>query len=155
MLGATGRIETSQSAQAIDFYNQAKTHPLHYLHQDPELRRKLASWFRRAFGTGIAMDFMAGARIPLHVGDDVELCAGETALDRTYVERLRSYPRLETEGDGMRSFVGLLLHVMLTFHRIILVDEPEAFLASAAGAATWDTAWQGNRVGTPAFRRDA
>jgi len=74
------------------------------------------------------MDFMAGATIPLHVGDEVELRAGETALDKPYVERLRSFPRLESQGDGMRSFVGLLLHAMLTFHRIILVDEPEAFL---------------------------
>src|SRR3954452_10968168 len=45
-------------------------------------------------------------------------------------QTLKMFPdgHLEKEGDGMRSFVGILLHVLLSNDMISLVDAPEAFL---------------------------
>ena len=37
-------------------------------------------------------------------------------------------PRLDQQGDGMKSFMGLLLNIVASAYPVVLVDEPEAFL---------------------------
>ncbi|MBK9599392.1 MAG: ATP-binding protein, partial [Flavobacteriales bacterium] len=37
-------------------------------------------------------------------------------------------PELQRQGDGMRSFAGVLLHTTVGHESIFLLDEPEAFL---------------------------
>ena len=44
------------------------------------------------------------------------------------MEGLRSIPRLDEQGDGMKSFMGLLLNILVSAYPFVLVDEPEAFL---------------------------
>lgn len=127
-IGAEARLSLAHGVTTIDFGRQARTHPLHMIFDDPSLEEKLQSAFRLAFGTGIAVDRMAGSVIPLHIGEDVERAHGEDLLSPTYRSRLRAAPRLDTQGDGMKGFVGILLHVMLGHHSVALVDEPEAFL---------------------------
>ena len=38
---------------------------------------------------------------------------------------------LDTQGDGFRSFVGVVLSLLMSKGRIVLLDEPEAFLHPA------------------------
>ncbi|PWK38678.1 ATP-dependent nuclease [Cupriavidus plantarum] len=127
-IDASSRLTLAQSQEAIDFGMQAPSHPMHRLHQQLNLTEKLAQWFKRAFGTEIAIDRMAGRTIPLHVGPDVAPRQGEDNFNEEYRKRLRSRPRLDQQGDGMRGFVGVLMHVLLGHQQISLVDEPEAFL---------------------------
>jgi len=127
-IDASSRLNLSQTQEAPDFGTQGATHPMHRLHQHYGLMEKLAYWFKRAFGTEIAIDRFAGRMIPLHIGPDVAPRPGENLLSEEYRERLRSRPRLDLQGDGMRGFVGLLMHVLLGHQQISLVDEPEAFL---------------------------
>lgn len=46
----------------------------------------------------------------------------------SYIRRLEKLPTLESQGDGMRAFVGVLLHAFAVEHSAVLIDEPEAFL---------------------------
>ena len=41
---------------------------------------------------------------------------------------MEQYRILDNEGDGFRSFVGVVLALLLSEDRVILIDEPEAFL---------------------------
>lgn len=125
---ASSRLTLAQAQPSIDFGVQAFSHPMHHLHQEPHTMGKLAHWFKRAFGTEIAIDHLAGQMIPLHVGPDVAPREGENLLSEEYRQRLRSSPRLDVQGDGMRGFVGILMHVLLGHQSLSLVDEPEAFL---------------------------
>jgi predicted ATPase len=127
-IDAASRLGLSQTQQSIDFGRQHPSHPMHYLHQDAEMMDKLGQWFKQAFGTEIAIDHLAGSAIPLHVALGVAPKDGESVLSKEYRERLLSSPRLDAQGDGMRSFVGLLMHVLLGYQSVFLVDEPEAFL---------------------------
>jgi hypothetical protein len=127
-IDAGSRLGLSQTQQSIDFGNQHPTHPLHFLHQDFDMMAKLGRWFKRAFGTEIAINHLAGSTIPLHVGHDIALSERADVLSADYRERLLASPRLDAQGDGMRSFVGLLMHVLLGHQSLSLVDEPEAFL---------------------------
>jgi hypothetical protein len=45
-----------------------------------------------------------------------------------YLTELAALPLIPEQGDGMRSFVGLLLVLAATPFPIVLIDEPEAFL---------------------------
>lgn len=125
--GAT-RLSMANATGTIDFETQHKTHPLHFLYDNDSLLDKLSRWFQKAFGVEIAINFRAGSVIPLHVGKGASLREGENPHSPEYRERLKSIPRLDTQGDGMKSFAGLLLYTLLMDQSIYLVDEPEAFL---------------------------
>ena len=54
--------------------------------------------------------------------------ADEDRVSISYIERLEKLPTLHTQGDGMRSFAGVLLATSVGRESIMLIDEPEAFL---------------------------
>jgi hypothetical protein len=53
---------------------------------------------------------------------------GEDRVSISYIQRLEKLPTLHTQGDGMRSFAGVLLATSVGQENIMLIDEPEAFL---------------------------
>ncbi|MGX9983690.1 ATP-dependent nuclease [Methylobacterium fujisawaense] len=122
------RLSLSNPAPSIDFHKEPKSHPLQHLHRSVDKRQLLARYFKRAFGTEIAIDLLGSKVIPLHVGEGAEPRDGEDTIGDAYLLRLRSLPRLEEQGDGMRSFVGIILNVLFGDYDMTFLDEPEAFL---------------------------
>lgn len=49
-------------------------------------------------------------------------------LSTSYLEKVEKLPRLEDQGDGMRSFATVTAAFVGTNKSILLIDEPEAFL---------------------------
>ncbi|UYY83672.1 ATP-binding protein (plasmid) [Arthrobacter sp. YA7-1] len=47
---------------------------------------------------------------------------------RAYAEAVAALPTLADQGDGVRSFIGLAMTIMVGRAQILLIDEPEAFL---------------------------
>lgn len=45
-----------------------------------------------------------------------------------YADILEQYPQIHNQGDGIRSFTGILLNLIIEHHKIFLIDEPESFL---------------------------
>ncbi len=43
---------------------------------------------------------------------------------------MKNFPYLDEQGDGFKSFVGIVVSILTCKNRIILIDEPEAFLHS-------------------------
>ncbi|WP_223997096.1 ATP-dependent nuclease [Burkholderia gladioli] len=128
MLDTSSRLSLVNSQNSIDFSTQSATHPFHYLHQDLGLMGKLNMWFKRAFGTELGIDYLAGASIPMYVGPSAAPIDGEHVTEKSYRDRLRSYDRIESQGDGMKAFAAILMHTLLGQHVVNLIDEPEAFL---------------------------
>jgi len=90
--------------------------------------KKISELFRRAFGRDLMFDFRGGSRLPIHVG---ELPKFEGLVDRVsdvYVQVVRRNPLLDKQGDGMRSYAGILFEAIVADLDITLIDEPEAFL---------------------------
>ncbi|WP_444937376.1 ATP-dependent nuclease [Microbulbifer sp. JMSA004] len=107
---------------------QQKTKPQHVLYENDELMEKVSSLFRQAFGKDLMIDFKGGSKVPIHVGKSSEL---EGLIDRVspqYVKAVRDNPLLDEQGDGMKSFAGILLEAIVRNISITLIDEPEAFL---------------------------
>ncbi|WP_339036922.1 AAA family ATPase [Bradyrhizobium symbiodeficiens] len=47
---------------------------------------------------------------------------------REHSQWLAALPRLDRQGDGMRTFAGMLMSLLVTPRSILLIDEPEVFL---------------------------
>ena len=126
--GGEGRLGAANAVGSIDFLTQPPQHPLHSLYMDPELEEKVSGICARAFGVPLTLNRHAGASLYLHVGAAPAVQHGVSAPPREYLEALAQMPRLDQQGDGMKSFMGLLLNIAASSYPIILVDEPEAFL---------------------------
>lgn len=127
-LSADERLQICTPPGNISFSREAPHHPIHYLQRDDTLERKLSSTFRAAFGLDLIVHRNAGAEVPLHVGQRPEPGPGEDRVSIGYISRLEELPQLQTQGDGMRSFAGVLLATSIGKESILLIDEPEAFL---------------------------
>lgn len=124
------RISDSDPVAAINLLDELPQHPIHLLFRDDELEAKIGSYFRKAFGEDLAIDISAGSPLPLFVGERPELGPGEQRHSLAYSSRFRSQMvPLADQGDGMRSFASVILHLLASATpSILLLDEPEAFL---------------------------
>ena len=129
-LTTEGRIQDSNAAPTIALFQSPPAHPIHILLMNPDLAHEISSKFRHAFGKDLTPFRAGGSSFPLYVGDKPAVPPGKDELSREFVEALQtSNVLLEKQGDGMRSFAAVLLHVLAArTHSIQFLDEPEAFL---------------------------
>lgn len=126
-LTADERLNAAKAASNISYETPA-SHPLHYLYRKDTLEKRLSKLFKRAFDQSLILNRYAGSTIPLHVGEKPAVPPGQQEYCEEYATELQKLPPIETQGDGMRSFTGVLLHSIIMDHSVLLVDEPEAFL---------------------------
>ena len=123
------RITDSNSANAIDTLSETASHPLHLLYDD-RVELRMSEHFRQAFGDDLILYRAGGSKCHLLVGKRLSPDEGEDRISASYCERLlASTAQLEDQGDGMRSFASVILHLLAPLTpSILLLDEPEAFL---------------------------
>ena len=130
-LPTENRLTAANPAVAISRDN-VPTHPIHRLVQNSDYREKIAQYFRRAFGENIIPNPQNITNIPLRLGNDVKLedlkaNSAQEAFD-AYSDILSEYPMLHQQGDGMRSFTGIILSLIAEQYNTFIIDEPESFL---------------------------
>lgn len=122
------RLLAANPPQNIKLTTQAIQHPIHYLQKDDALEQRFSNYFRQAFGTDLIVHRNAGSEVPLYIGEKPVPKIGEDRVSSTYLRELEKLDLLHEQGDGMRSFVGVLLNAFISTHSILFIDEPEAFL---------------------------
>jgi len=127
-LDTINRLNLVSPAGNIDFLNQQLNHPIHFLKEDDKLEKKFSGYFKQAFGEDIIVNHGVGNQIPLHIGSRPETTLERDRVSRDYQQELRTLDLLHEQGDGMKSFAGVLLSLMVQDFSINIVDEPEAFL---------------------------
>jgi predicted ATP-dependent endonuclease of OLD family len=129
-LNTENRLLICKPAQLIN-RDQQKSHPIHFAAFEPEYRKMLSKKFKQAFGIALSPNIQFGQTIPLCMGE-LEKPTGDFSDVMEIVEalgdKLATYKQVQDQGDGMRSFTGILLHLMLERYCIHLIDEPESFL---------------------------
>lgn len=102
--------------------------PLHQLYLDGDLEEELSDLSHKTFGDYITVD-RANMEVRLRVGKvkgvEIPLLSHPT---REYADAVAALPPLAEQGDGVRSYLGLAVTVLVGRSQILLVDEPEAFL---------------------------
>ncbi len=125
---AETRLQAGNRTQNVDFAAQPPVHPMHLLYLDSDLESRLQQIVRRAFGLELFVDRFLGDKIALRVGAVPLMEQPSLTPTRTFIGELHERPVLEDQGDGVRSFTGLALNIIVASWPIVLVDEPEAFL---------------------------
>jgi AAA domain, putative AbiEii toxin, Type IV TA system/Overcoming lysogenization defect protein-like, TOPRIM domain len=106
-------------------YDETSRSPLHALYSDRNAMAELSALAERAFDMPLTLNrYSAGLRLHIGVPSVPETLPPPS---RAYLDAVLSLPLLEEQGDGVRSFVGLLLHSLVRLP-LVLIDEPEDFL---------------------------
>lgn len=112
--------------------NETKQHPIHYVAFNQDYRLKISKYFKKAFGKDLIPNTQFGSSIPLCIGEPIilnkETFDDEQSRLERYASELEKYPQVHMQGDGIKSFTGILLNLIISYHRTFLIDEPESFL---------------------------
>ncbi|MGW4384371.1 AAA family ATPase [Kitasatospora sp. NPDC004531] len=137
------RIEAVAPVEQRADLGDPPTHPLHHLQDSPDLLSLIQQLSNRIFRQNLTLERI-GRRTQLRVGQTDVGAPAVDSITPEYVQSLAKLPPLESQGDGMRSLLGLLLPLTTSPCRVMLVDEPEAFLhppqAKIAGAVLGELA---------------
>ncbi len=129
-LDTTARLSVCLPQQNIS-RTAPKKHPIHYAAFDSSYRKWLSENYKKAFGTDVIPNTQFGGTIPLCIGEPVNLTGefeDEQARQEAYADILEKYRQVQDQGDGIKSFTGILLYLMLDYYCTFLIDEPESFL---------------------------
>jgi len=127
-LSTENRLQAANPASTFDAVNDSPNHPIQKLYLNDNKESELSSLFHKAFNTNIIVNRGAGNSIPIHIGTPPKKEAGADRVSLSYLTELKKLPQIQNQGDGIRSFMGILLNVFTSYHTITLIDEPEAFL---------------------------
>lgn len=127
-LSTEERLKASNPVDSYDVANQMPHNPIQELYADDAKEFELSELFKKAFKQDIIVNRCGGTKITIHVGAKPPLGDGEDRVSKSYLDKLLQVPQVQKQGDGIRSFLGILLNVFVTPHPLILIDEPEAFL---------------------------
>lgn len=131
-LDTAARLVICNAPQNID-RDKPKTHPIHFAAFNTKYRQWLSDNFKKAFGEEIMPNITFGGHIPLTIGSHIKINPsnpGNIEIEdiENYAEVIGSYKQVHNQGDGIKSFIGILLYLMLDYYRTFLIDEPESFL---------------------------
>jgi AAA domain, putative AbiEii toxin, Type IV TA system/Overcoming lysogenization defect protein-like, TOPRIM domain len=107
--------------------SEAPSQPLQILFADPSREDALSGLSVEAFGAPLHLSRFPGGPIDLHVGTPTSGVSA-TTINPEYVDEVAQMPTVQAQGDGMRSFIGIMLALTAAPYRLVLIDEPEAFL---------------------------
>lgn len=109
-------------------------HPLMHLYRDGDLEEELSELSKRVFGFGLSLDRVHGD-VRLKVGNVNGPIPPVNHPTLEYSDAVRALATLESQGDGVKSFIGLVLYILAGYQNMIIIDEPEAFLHQAQAKA--------------------
>lgn len=129
-LDTENRLAICNPPDAIN-EGEPKQHPIHYIISDQNYRKLISGNFKKAFGKELIPNSLFGRQIPLCMGDKVQLNNNFSDAQEyleAYKNILKEYNQVQNQGDGIRSFTGVLLNLIIKTYYTYLIDEPESFL---------------------------
>lgn len=119
------RLTAMNQAGMIDFVNGTPGHDLHALYLNDSARDQLFAEIRASFAKAVWPDISRGTGVTLKVSDQGDI---PTAEDRLSPIKMEQYRSIETEGDGLKSYVSTCVALLLGRRPLCLIDEPEMCL---------------------------
>ncbi|HXZ01439.1 MAG TPA: AAA family ATPase [Stellaceae bacterium] len=118
------RLANPASVNLIDFATQPPQSDLHAFYVNCVAQQQLSSESIEVFGKAVWPDLTRGNMLCLRVADG-KLPAAD---DRLSFERMETYRLIDTEGDGLKSYVAICMALLLGRRPVCLIDEPEMCL---------------------------
>jgi hypothetical protein len=118
------RLAGLRTVGLIDFETAPPTDDLHAFHVNDSARKELCGETLDAFGKAVWSDAARGSQLCLRVNDG----AFPSPEDRHSFNEISKYRTIETEGDGLKSYVAICIALLLGKRPVCLIDEPEMCL---------------------------
>jgi hypothetical protein len=119
------RLTLTDRVSAFDYENQPPQNDLHALYVNDDAKAKLASEVSQTFGRAVWIDGTRGQVLCLRASDTAETPSPE---DRLSPRMMSAFRTMETEGDGLKSYVATCIALLLGRRPVCIVDEPEMCL---------------------------
>ena len=124
-LGTEKRIVLSND---LNRNGQPESSPIYKLNESENIASQISDYFQEAFGEDLIVNRNEMRTISLHVGTAPNKKLYTMDQHDEYYNLIANLPKLQDQGDGMRSFASVLLDTFTSDYSITLIDEPEAFL---------------------------
>jgi ABC-type cobalamin/Fe3+-siderophores transport system ATPase subunit len=131
---AWGRLAGASPVEQRDNFSSPPTAPLHVLQDDPNLFDELNQISLRVFRRPLTLDRLS-RHVNLRIGRTGVRAPSVERVTEEYLAALSALPRLDEQGDGMKSLIGMLTPLLASTYPIVFIDEPEAFLHPPQAAA--------------------
>ncbi len=128
LMNAETRLRLASQVSSFNTEAEKPGNIIQALLLNKDAQNQLQSAFKVAFNQEIKLDYSLLQFLCLRVDEALP----EIPPDPTEAIKItKDIPRIDSQGDGFRSFAGIVLGLLLSTKRIILLDEPEAFLHPA------------------------
>lgn len=127
-LSTEDRLGLVAPAQMINFLEDIPRHPIQKLKINDTKEFEFSRYFKLAFGEDAIINHGAGNNIPIHIGDRPQVTMDNDRVSTLYLKELSKLGTLHSQGDGMKSFAGVVLGLFDENYSMNIIDEPEAFL---------------------------
>lgn len=131
---SAGSLVNAASAGIGHSGMQGTNQPLALVFRDGTIEKALSDLAQESFGLPLTLDRL-NMDVRLRVGKVAVPVPALDAPTREYTDAVRELPSLEEQGDGIKSFMGLVLNVLCGTPCVLLIDEPESFLHPAQARA--------------------
>jgi ABC-type cobalamin/Fe3+-siderophores transport system ATPase subunit len=129
-LDGTNRLNLLNEKSMGDLQGPPINH-LAYLFANNDLRKKVRNIIYEAFKQYLVLDPTNGGKLRVRFADTEPTEQQETGLTQENVEYHKKAVLINDTGDGVKAFCGIIAILMAGDPKIILIDEPEAFLHPA------------------------
>lgn len=124
---AAERFQLSTSFSKRNSIGDPPQHPVHYLEDSKDLQRELSRISEKIFGKTLTLDLLGG-QVAIRIGNVEMESPRIDDIPKEYANAMLNLPLLEDQGDGMRSLMGQILPLITSAYKVVIIDEPEAFL---------------------------
>lgn len=137
-LDASSRLQLVKTTQSFNPDTENPHNIIQSLFTQVENEKLLKKAFTEAFNMDIMLDYSGLKDFCLRVAKNFPTIPEDPR--KAYLIT-KDFNKIDNQGDGFRSFVGIILSILFSKDRIILLDEPEAFLhpAQARFLGKWIT----------------
>lgn len=119
------RLVMANECNQFDYATTPPNNDMQALFLSRSAKQKLTEETERVFGKGVWLDNTRGGILCLRVNQSASVPGAE---DRHEPEEMNKYRQLESEGDGLRSYVGICIAMLLGRRPVCIIDEPELCL---------------------------
>lgn len=119
------RLVMANQCGQFDYATNPPNSDLQALYLNKSAKLHLTEETERVFGKGVWLDNTRGSILCLRVNQSPLVPPAE---DRQEPEEMKKFRQIESEGDGMRSYVGICIAMLLGRRPVCILNEPELCL---------------------------
>ncbi|MCH8043032.1 MAG: ATP-binding protein [Planctomycetes bacterium] len=119
------RLQIANEVPMVDHETSPPTNELQSLHLSKTAQQRFTDEIRQVFRKAVWLDSTRGLKLCLRIRDDSQL---PSDADLRQPEEMKKHRMLDNEGDGLKSYVGICIALLLARRPICLIDEPEMCL---------------------------